>query len=110
MAVTLVSIETSKQANGDLHVVERHTDDLGQEYMLSYFADPQTDVDKLTQDHATQLEAELAGQGTEKKRQEDLMNAESKVLVWSADQLDAVLATMALTPDETVELKAKYGG
>jgi hypothetical protein len=58
-----LSIVSSAIALDGRHVVERHTDHLGQQYMQSWFAPgdwTQGQIDALVSVHAAQLEAQLA--------------------------------------------------
>lgn len=61
MSIINTTIEQYPQANGTVHVVERHTDHLGQQYMRTWFSDGHN-IEAMATAHAAELEAQLAQQ------------------------------------------------
>jgi hypothetical protein len=60
MSIVSSTYETSGPADGTRHVVEQHTDHLGNVYMQSFFAPAGFDIAAKVAAHATQLADQLA--------------------------------------------------
>jgi len=108
MAIVSTRSERSRQANGSFHVVERHIDDAGREYMRTYFAPEKADIDALAAAHAIELEADLERQAVFEKESADARALDEKLLAYAKEQPTEVLkGDVKLTDDEIVVLQKR---
>ena len=110
MSIVSTVIEQYPQANGSTHVVERHTDDAGREYMRTWFASPKTDIEARVAEHARELEAELADREQREREAETLRAADEKLAAYIEDQpVEALKTAVKLSDDEVHALKRRAG-
>lgn len=60
MSIVSSTYEFTTLKSGAKHVVERHADHLGTQYMRTYFANAGTDLDAKLVEHSAQIEQDLA--------------------------------------------------
>lgn len=108
MPIASTKIERYPQASGAVHVVERHTDEAGAEYMRVWFADPKADIEAIAAQHAIEIEAELRDRIVAEKEAADDRALDHKLLAFAKDQPVEVLRSgVKLTDDEIAALQKR---
>jgi len=100
--------EVSDQANGWFHVVERHVDEFGHEYMRTFFAPPKADLDALLAQHAAEQEVELARVSLAEKEHADAREMEAKLIAYALEQpVEILRVAVKLSDDEIAVLQKR---
>jgi hypothetical protein len=108
MAIVSTTIESSRQANGTTHVVERHVTDDGREYMRTWFAPAKEDIPARVSEHASELEADLIRQAAEEKESTDSIALDEKILAYAKEQpIEVLKGDVKLTDDEIAVLQKR---
>lgn len=107
MPVVSTRVERYRQANGSIHVVERHTDDAGVEHMRLWLADQKADIDAKVAEHIIDLEAELQERVATEKEAQDARSLDEKLLTYAKEQPVEVLKTDVKLTDDEIAVLAK---
>ncbi len=103
--ITQTRVERYPQANGTVHVVERHVDDAGVEHMRMWFAGPKADIDAAVVARVPALEAELERELVVLKERQDERSVDEKILAYVKEQpVEVLKAEVKLTDDEVAAL------